>query len=133
MSENIAAADINKPTPEQEKAISAEISSPTVVSAAAGTGKTTMLVERVLRLISDVENPVMADSLVIITFTVNATRHLREKLNTALSERIEKLENPSEREFLAEQAVRLRSASISTINSFCLGIIKDNIENLIFP
>lgn len=133
MSENIAAADINKPTPEQEKAISAEISLPTVVSAAAGTGKTTMLVERVLKLISDVENPVMADSLVIITFTVNATRHLREKLNTALSERIEKLENPSEREFLAEQAVRLRSASISTINSFCLGIIKDNIEKFDLP
>ena len=123
----------NKPTPEQEKAISAKINSPTVVSAAAGTGKTTMLVERVLRLISDCENPIPADSLAIMTFTVNATKHLREKLNSALVKRIEMLEDGAERDFLAEQTIRLRNASISTINSFCLGIIKDNIEKFDLP
>ncbi|MCH5204074.1 MAG: UvrD-helicase domain-containing protein [Oscillospiraceae bacterium] len=135
MSENTA--EKKPPTPEQENAIAAKINSPTIVSAAAGTGKTTMLVERVLRLISDCENPVRADSLVIITFTVNATQHLREKLSSALSERIEALDNKPEnirqRDYLIEQSVRLRNASISTINSFCLGIIKDNIEKFDLP
>lgn len=133
MSENITVENANMPTPEQERAISAPIGSPTVVSAAAGTGKTTMLTERVLRLISDCENPVRADSLAILTFTVNATQHLRGKLASALSERIESLEGGKERDFLAEQAVRLRNASISTINSFCLGIIRDNIEKFDLP
>ncbi len=131
MSENITAA--NEPTVEQKKAIGAGINDPTVVSAAAGTGKTTMLVERVLRLISNYEDPIRADSLAIMTFTVNATQHLREKLSSSLAKRIEESKNGKERDFLAEQAVRLRNASISTINSFCLGIIKDNIEKFDLP
>ncbi len=122
-----------KPTKEQEEAISAAVYEPSVVSAAAGTGKTTMLVERVLRLISDTENPVRADSLVILTFTVNATQNMRDKLTSALAKRIEELEDVSERDFLAEQSSRLRNACISTINSFCLGIIRDNIEKFDLP
>lgn len=124
-------------TDEQFSAIQAKISSPTVVTAAAGTGKTTMLVERVIRLISDCENRVNADSLAIMTFTVNATQHLREKLNSALLKRIDELEtngeNENERIFLEEQIVRLRNASISTINAFCLDIIKNNIEKFDLP
>lgn len=131
MSENTE--ERKTPTGEQEKAIFADIDSPTVVSAAAGTGKTTMLVERVLRLISDEKKRVLADTLVIITFTVNATRHLRDKLNSAINEKIEALEGGSERDYLTEQAIRLRNASIATINSFCLGIIKDNIERFDLP
>ncbi len=131
MSEN--KKDAKKPTPEQEKAINASMQEPTVVSAAAGTGKTTMLVNRVLRLISDYNNPVRADSLVILTFTVNATQNMREKLSAALAKRIEELENGSERNFLIQQSARLRNACISTINSFCLGIIRDNIEKFELP
>ncbi len=131
MSENKNA--VNKPTEEQENAINAALHDPTVVSAAAGTGKTTMLVERVLRIISDYNDPVRADSPVILTFTVNATQNMRDKLSAALAKRIEELENGNERDYLIEQSSRLRNACISTINSFCLGIIRDNIEQFDLP
>lgn len=121
------------PTKEQEAAIIAGINQPTVVSASAGTGKTTMLVERVIRLLSDYENPVYADKVAILTFTVNATKHLRDKLSAALSEKMETAEDTNEREFLAEQSIKLRKAPISTINAFCLGVIKDNIEKFNLP
>ncbi len=126
-------------TDEQIDAIDFSINKPAVVTAAAGSGKTTLLVERIIRLISDVDNPLDASSLAIMTFTVNATQSLREKLNKALQEKIDELsENNSpksvaERNYLSEQIINLRSASISTINAFCLGIIRENFQQFDLP
>lgn len=113
--------------------------SPAVVTAAAGSGKTTLLVERVIRLLSDRSLGIKADSLGVMTFTRNATKSLREKLNGALSKRIAELaEDGSEdaaeqRSYLSEQMFALRQASISTIDSFCLKMIRENPEAFDLP
>ncbi|MDE7361209.1 MAG: UvrD-helicase domain-containing protein [Oscillospiraceae bacterium] len=125
--------------PDQLKAVEYTHEQPAVVTAAAGSGKTTLLVERVIRLLSDMELGMKADSLCVMTFTRNATRSLREKLNRALSERISALsEDDSEqaseqRAYLNEQIFALRQASISTIDSFCLKMIRENAEAFELP
>lgn len=119
-------------TQEQKDAIYHPYSVPAVVTAAAGSGKTTLLVSRVIDLITDPGKDIPADSAAIMTFTVNATAHLNHKLRTALDDRIEKLENSpeneTERKYLYEQKIALHNASISTINSFCLNILRENAE-----
>ena len=132
-------SDKVKFTDEQLAAIDYPRTQPAVVTAAAGSGKTTLLVERIIRLISDVNKPVDASSLAIMTFTVNATQSLREKLNKALQKRISELSDKkspdadAQRNYLSEQIINLRSASISTINAFCLGIIRENFQLFDLP
>ena len=122
---------------DQQKAVDFPHTNPVIVSAAAGSGKTTLLVQRVIRLLTDEKLDIKADSLGIMTFTKNATRALRQKLNTALRDKAEKLsENPQDkkqRDYLEEQIFALRQASISTIDAFCLKIIKDNPEAFDLP
>lgn len=120
----------NKPTPEQQKAIDHPHSRSAIISAAAGSGKTTLLVERIVRLLSDMELSVSADSLVVVTFTRNAAASLRVKLNNRLSAAIDSISesDPKTAAYLSEQLIKLRSASIGTINSFCLGILKENAQ-----
>lgn len=126
-------------TKEQEAAVDFPSDKSAVVTAAAGSGKTTLLVERIIRLISDEKNPINAGSLAIMTFTVNATKSLREKLNNALQECISNLsgsdsaEAQSKKMFLSEQIINLRNASISTINAFCLNIIRENFQKFDLP
>lgn len=125
--------------PEQERAASFPHDAPAVVTAAAGSGKTTLLVERVIRLLSDKDKNIPADSLAVMTFTRNATKSLREKLSRALSEKIGELSSDNSpaarenREYLAGQIFALRQASISTIDSFCLKIIRENVEAFDLP
>ncbi|MDE7233641.1 MAG: UvrD-helicase domain-containing protein, partial [Ruminiclostridium sp.] len=107
-------------TPEQEKAI-AHSGGAAVVSAAAGSGKTAVLVERIVRLLTDAENPVPADRLVVVTFTEKAAGELKTRLNTALSAAVER---DSANEVLKAQLVRLEDASISTISAFCLSLLR---------
>ncbi len=107
-------------TPEQEKAI-AHSGGAAVVSAAAGSGKTAVLVERIVRLLTDAENPVPADRLVVVTFTEKAAGELKTRLNTALSAAVER--DPAN-EALKAQLVRLEDASISTISAFCLSLLR---------
>lgn len=107
-------------TPEQEKAI-AHSGGAAVVSAAAGSGKTAVLVERIVRLLTDPENPVPADRLVVVTFTEKAAGELKTRLNRALSEAAER--DPAN-EALHAQLVRLEDASISTISAFCLSLLR---------
>lgn len=94
-----------------------------VVSAAAGSGKTAVLVERVIGLLKDEENPVNADELVVATFTEKAAGELKTRLNAALSKAME--ENPHS-EHLKAQLLRLEDASISTISSFCMKLLRNN-------
>ena len=114
-------------TQEQKKAIEYDLSVPACVSASAGSGKTFVLVEHIAKLISDEKKPVPADRLAAVTFTEKAAAELKQRL----SQRVESLmENAPHNEFLREQLVRLSSARISTISSFCLSLVRDNIRLL---
>lgn len=112
--------------PKQETAADHSYKEPAVVTAAAGSGKTTLLTERVARLLSNKDLDVKAETLVILTFTRNAAKSLREKLNNKLNERMAEEKDPESSDHLKEQIFGLRRAYISTIDAFCLRIIKEN-------
>ncbi len=94
-----------------------------IVSAAAGSGKTAVLVERVIRILKDKDRPVKADELVIATFTEKAAGELKTRLNNALLTAMK--ENPHD-EYLKEQLIRLEDARISTISSLCMNLLRSN-------
>lgn len=111
-------------TPEQQAAIDARGAS-VVVSAAAGSGKTSVLVERLIRLLSEEEYP--AENMVVVTFTNDAAGEVRARLNRALTARI--LAEP-ENEWLRRQQTMLQSASISTIHSYCFRLLREQFAAL---
>lgn len=94
-----------------------------IVSAAAGSGKTAVLVERVIRLITDEEKHIDADKLVVATFTEKAAGELQTRLQKALGEAL--AANPSD-SYIRSQRVKLEDASISTISSFCMKLLREN-------
>lgn len=111
-------------TAEQEGAILARGAS-VVVSAAAGSGKTSVLVERLIRLLEDRAFP--AEKMVVVTFTNDAAGEVRARLNRALSQKI--LADP-DNTWLRQQQIMLQSASISTIHSFCLRLLREHFAQL---
>lgn len=111
------------PTPEQEAAING--SGSLIVSAAAGSGKTAVLVERVMRLLTDPINPVSADKLLVVTYTNAAAAELRSRIEKRLSEL---LESSPTNPLLKRQSILINSAKICTIDSFCINFIRDNFE-----
>lgn len=113
-------------TSEQEAAIYAHGAS-LVVSAAAGSGKTAVLVERVIRLLSDEETRVPAEELVVVTFTNDAAAEVRSRLTQALDKALK--EQPESR-WLRRQQVMLQSARISTIHSFCYQLMREQCAKL---
>ena len=94
-----------------------------LVSAAAGSGKTAVLVERIIRMITDPDNHVDIERLVVVTFTNAAAAQMRERIGAALESMIE--ENPSDRN-LQRQLAMIHMAQITTIDSFCLWIIRNH-------
>lgn len=98
-----------------------------VVSAAAGSGKTAVLVEKLLRILSDRENPVPADRIAVVTFTNDAAAQMKQRLTAALAAAAE-LE--PENEWLTAQQALIPSAKISTIHSFCFSLIRENAGSL---
>ncbi len=94
-----------------------------LVSAAAGSGKSAVLVERVIERLCDEENKCSADRLMIVTFTNAAASGLRHKINKALSEKIK--ENPNSK-YLVKQQRLLSSAVIGTMDSFCGSLVREN-------
>ncbi len=112
------------PTVEQKKAIFAPAG--TLVSAAAGSGKTAVLVERVIDKICG-ENPISADRLLVVTFTKAAAKEMRGRIERRLSEEYAK--NP-ENHFLLKQRIKFRNAKICTIDSFCIDLIRENFDRL---
>lgn len=92
-----------------------------LVSAAAGSGKTAVLVERILAKISDPKHPVDIDRLLIVTFTKAAAGEMRERIRQALEKKVE--ENP-EAIHLQRQLTLIHHAQITTIDSFCLSVIR---------
>lgn len=98
-----------------------------LVSAAAGSGKTAVLVERIIRRITDAENPVDIDRLLIVTFTSAAAAEMRERISLAIEA---KLYEEPENEHLQRQAAILHNAQITTIDSFCLFVIRNNFNDI---
>ncbi|MGV8906816.1 MAG: helicase-exonuclease AddAB subunit AddA [Acetobacterium sp.] len=91
-----------------------------LVSAAAGSGKTALLIERIIRLI--LEEKVGVDELLILTFTRGAAGEMKNRLSQALAKALEDPAN--DRSFLLKQMNILGGAAISTLHSFCLGILR---------
>ncbi|MBQ2931434.1 MAG: helicase-exonuclease AddAB subunit AddA [Clostridia bacterium] len=111
-------------TKEQREAI--EYSGKNILlAAAAGSGKTAVLVQRIIELICREENPVNINELLVLTFTDAAAREMREKISAAIEKAL--AENP-QNAHLQKQRLLIHSANISTIHSFCLQIIKNNIH-----
>lgn len=113
-------------TPEQENAINSTGGS-ILVSAAAGSGKTSVLVERVIKQITDLDNPIDIDKFLIVTFTKAAAQEMRNRISARLSEMISK--NP-QNSHLHNQQIMLKCASLGTIHSFCASIIRENFYKL---
>src|SRR5699024_10112476 len=112
---------IVKWTKEQESAIYTE-GSDILVSAAAGSGKTAVLVERIIQKLLKKDNPVDIDSLLVVTFTNAAAQEMRARVGLALEEALAK--DPTSLH-LKKQLSLLQRASISTLHSFCLDILRE--------
>lgn len=112
-------------TEQQQSAISARDSS-IIVSAAAGSGKTAVLTERLAQLLADPLSGVAADRIVVVTFTNDAASELKKRLDMKLRSLIN--EDPSDLHLLRQQML-LQNAKISTINSFCFELLRDNISD----
>ncbi|NLI90255.1 MAG: helicase-exonuclease AddAB subunit AddA [Epulopiscium sp.] len=108
-------------TPEQQAAIDVRDKN-ILVSAAAGSGKTAVLVERIIERISDLENPVDVDRLLIVTFTNAAALEMKERIGDGIESKLE--EDPNNLH-LQRQLHLLQRSSISTIHAFCLRVIRN--------
>ena len=113
-------------TPGQQHAIDGRGGS-LLVSAAAGSGKTAVLVERVVGLICDPQEPVDIDTLLIVTFSIAAAAEMRQRIGARLAQMA--LEQPENFHLRRQQAL-LQKAQISTIHSFCLALIRENFQYL---
>lgn len=113
-------------TKEQQAVIDSRNSN-LLVAAAAGSGKTAVLVERIIQMITDKENPIDIDKLLVVTFTNAAASEMRERIGDAIGKALDK--NP-ENKHLQNQLVLLNKASITTIHSFCLEVIKSNFHKI---
>ncbi|WP_173916989.1 helicase-exonuclease AddAB subunit AddA [Halobacillus sp. Marseille-Q1614] len=107
-------------TKEQEKAIYTEGTN-VLVAAAAGSGKTAVLVERIIQKLLNKDNPSDIDSLLVVTFTNAAAQEMRNRVGAALAKALEK--NPESRH-LKKQLSLLQNASISTLHSFCMDVVR---------
>ena len=116
-------------TPAQSAAITARGGS-LLVSAAAGSGKTRVLVERVVGLITDPIHPVEADSLLIMTFTNAAAAKLRADITTRLAEEVRA--HPGDMR-LRRQQLLLQRAAIGTVDAFCLHFVQQHFAALNVP
>ncbi|WP_226670019.1 helicase-exonuclease AddAB subunit AddA [Metabacillus litoralis] len=120
MSEMIAKPENSQWTDDQWKAIVAS-GQDILVAAAAGSGKTAVLVERIIRKILSRENPVDVDSLLVVTFTNASAAEMRNRVGEALEKALKN--NPSSLH-LRRQLTLLNKASISTLHSFCLQVVR---------
>jgi ATP-dependent helicase/nuclease subunit A len=98
-----------------------------LVAAAAGSGKTAVLVERILKIITNPEKPVDIDRLLVVTFTSAAAAEMRERIGDAIAKALD--QNP-ESSLLQRQLTLLNRSSITTIHSFCLNVIKNNYHRI---
>lgn len=98
-----------------------------LVSAAAGSGKTAVLVERIIRMVTDSDCPTDIDQLLVVTFTRAAASEMRERIR----ERLEKLaeKNPGDVN-IQKQLSFIHNARITTIDSFCASVVRENFDRI---
>ncbi len=113
-------------TGEQQRVIDARDRS-LLVSAAAGSGKTAVLVARILSRVTDPVHPIDVDELLVVTFTNAAAAEMRERLLTALCEAADK--DPSDLH-LQRQMALIHNAQITTIDSFCLQVVRSHFHRI---
>ncbi len=112
-------------TEEQQQVIDARNKN-ILVSAAAGSGKTAVLVERIIQMISDETKPVDIDRLLIVTFTNAAAAEMRERIAAAIERKLDETAS----EHLLKQTTLLHNAQITTIDSFCLYVIRNHFHEI---
>ncbi len=98
-----------------------------LVSAAAGSGKTAVLVERIIRMVTEGEHPLDIDQLLVMTFTNAAAAEMRERIGAAIEKKLE--ETPGDAHLQAQSAL-VHHARITTIDSFCLNLIRSHFNRL---
>ena len=98
-----------------------------LVSAAAGSGKTAVLVERIIGMLTRDADPVGVDELLIVTFTEAAAAEMKERIRAAIEKRA--MEEP-DNEHLRQQETLIHTAAITTIHSFCLSVIRENFHRI---
>ncbi len=113
-------------TTEQQQAIDLRDRS-LLVAAAAGSGKTAVLVERIIQMIGDEQRPVDLDQLLVVTFTNAAAAEMKERIGAAIQQKL--LEQPLS-EHLYRQSLLLQKAQITTLHSFCLDLVRQNFFRL---
>ena len=113
-------------TPEQQKVIDLQGCN-ILVSAAAGSGKTAVLTQRIIRTVCDGEHPVDIDRLLVVTFTNAAAAEMRERIAAGIAAR---LSRQPESEHLQRQATLLHNAQITTIDSFCLFLLRNHFNEI---
>lgn len=113
-------------TKEQELAIKTRNCN-LLVAAAAGSGKTAVLVERIIKVITNEEHPVDIDRLLVVTFTNAAAAEMKERIGEAISKALDK--NP-ESKVLQRQLTLLNKSKITTMHSFCLDVIRNNFHSI---
>ena len=116
-------------TPEQESAIIAPKDSSLdnqtlLVAAAAGSGKTAVLVERIITRLKDMDNPLSVQELMVVTFTKAAAQEMSARIGLALAKAMESTDDAAMQERLERQLNLLPSAHISTLHSFCQWVIR---------
>lgn len=94
-----------------------------LVAAAAGSGKTAVLIERIISLVTDKDRPIDIDKLLVVTFTKAAANEMRERVGLALEDILDK---DPENEHLQRQVLLLNRADITTIDSFCGRVVREN-------
>ena len=100
-----------------------------LVAAAAGSGKTAVLVERVIRLCDYTD----IDKMLVVTFTNAAAANMKQGIHKAISEKLEETDSPEKREHYARQLSLLPGANITTMHAFCSRFVRENFDALHLP
>ena len=117
----------NNWTEDQLKAIKKRDSN-ILVSASAGSGKTAVLVERIIKKVLDEYLDV--DKILVVTFTNAAAQELKEKILNAIYKALEQEKDPQKVNHLKNQLIYINRASITTIDAFCFKLVKENFSIL---
>lgn len=124
-------------TPEQRQVIRSR-DRDLLVSAAAGSGKTAVLVERIIRMLTDPDTPLDVDQLLVVTFTRAAAHEMKEKIRRAIQEAVNDARSqlhPTDRQkellsHLQRQLTLVHSAQITTIDSFCAYVVRNHFNEI---
>ncbi len=110
-------------TKEQLQAIEYDQAMPLLISAAAGSGKTAVLIERIFR--RTMTDKIQPENILVMTFTEKAALQMRQKIDRKISDALQTTSDPEQQEKLRSLKRRFPLAKISTIHAFCLNLIRD--------